>query len=607
MREKVPLSLGHFLLLLLLFAASLLLNTLGLRAELPSEEALELTLPDTRLRVPVLKEMARLQDRLRTMEETRDYSARPGEVTKKVEGQSDYYSFLESEIPIKLEGGTVFASRTKLKWIADNLTNSQFPDEPLVISALASMKPERWDFNPHLFLYGGMYLYPMAAALKVGSMAGLVQLTPDRSFYLSHPWEMGKIYLIGKITGAVAGALAVIVIFFVGKSFYGPRVGLLSAAFFALCPAVVVEAHYLKPHLYSTLWILLSLWAAAKLIQSERWSWYVLGGLFAGFAAGSLLTSGYVLLSFPVLWLLNWRRGRGPSQRRLLLACIIAFSGAYLLTNPYVLSSTKDLAADFARGRTGHLNAHWLELSTLPHLFTVFRSFSLPFALAVAGGLWLACRERKRGDVALLSCIAFFTLAGIFFFFQTKDNLAHYYSPLLPILVLPGARFMDWLVFERLRRDRWLAYSLLTLTILASASSSLFYGLTFAVEHPRISAGRWINANIPPGSSIGNRVPDNLLMTGRGYPPYDYLSYNFLNDPFPWLKFTRERMPQYLVSAVKMGYREDEDPLLSRAVSDVIRRYGLVKKFSSEVPLLGRIHSNKLTNFWVEEVRVYQR
>ncbi|MFQ6110991.1 MAG: hypothetical protein ACE5LX_03050, partial [Nitrospinota bacterium] len=181
MRGKIPLSLSHLLLLLLLFVVSIFLNTLGLRAELPSRETLELMLPDVRLRVPVLK------DRLRTMEATGDYSLRPGEITKRIEGQLDYYSFLESEIPIKVGNDTLWASRTKLKWIADNLTNSQLPDEPLVITALAAMKPERWDFNPRFFQYGGMYLYPIAAAVKAGSMMGLLRLTPDRTFYLSHP------------------------------------------------------------------------------------------------------------------------------------------------------------------------------------------------------------------------------------------------------------------------------------------------------------------------------------------------------------------------------------------------------------------------------------
>src|SRR6476661_8730294 len=42
------------------------------------------------------------------------------------------------------------------------------PDEMITFMALRSMQPAKFDFDPHLYQYGGLWIYPIALCLKVG-------------------------------------------------------------------------------------------------------------------------------------------------------------------------------------------------------------------------------------------------------------------------------------------------------------------------------------------------------------------------------------------------------------------------------------------------------
>ena len=65
--------------------------------------------------------------------------------------------------------------------------------------------------DPHFFQYGGLWVYPVGAMLKLASMVGIVTLKSDLAYYLDSYWLKqptvgGAHDGLGKGQAAMAGA-----------------------------------------------------------------------------------------------------------------------------------------------------------------------------------------------------------------------------------------------------------------------------------------------------------------------------------------------------------------------------------------------------------------
>ena len=139
------------------------------------------------------------------------------------------------------------------------------PDEMITMMALAGMRPRQLQLDPRLYQYGGLFIYPVGGAIGLCGALGLVHLTSDLTYYLDHPDEFGKFYVIARAYVALWGALGVLLVYAIATrlaSFLplspSPRLplfrtphmaGLLSALLFTLMPITVCMAHDAKPHL----------------------------------------------------------------------------------------------------------------------------------------------------------------------------------------------------------------------------------------------------------------------------------------------------------------------------------------------------------------------
>src|SRR3954447_14144514 len=58
------------------------------------------------------------------------------------------------------------------------------PDEMITMMALGSMRPRVRDFDPKLYQYGGLWIYPVGALIKV-----FANPKADSTYYIDHPEE----------------------------------------------------------------------------------------------------------------------------------------------------------------------------------------------------------------------------------------------------------------------------------------------------------------------------------------------------------------------------------------------------------------------------------
>ncbi len=229
------------------------------------------------------------------------------------------------------------------------------PDEMVTMMALASMKPAQRDFDPRLYQYGGLFVYPIGALLKVCSLVRCVALRSDLTYYLDRPEAFGRFYVVARCYVVAFGLAGVPAAFWLARrlaaglavgdhgipSKPGTRnpepafAGVLAALLFVLLPVVINMAHEAKPHLPGAVLMLYAVLAAIRYVERGTWRSVVTAGILCGASFGMVLSCLPVFVVIPLMTLLR----RMPWLRRLthtLAACAVG-GIAYFATNPYVL------------------------------------------------------------------------------------------------------------------------------------------------------------------------------------------------------------------------------------------------------------------------------
>jgi hypothetical protein len=228
------------------------------------------------------------------------------------------------------------------------------PDEMISFRALAKMHPGNLEFDPKLYQYGGLWIYPLGAIVKAASLVGYVTVSPDPTLYLDSPEMFGRFYILGRGYSAVWGVVAVLAVFGIVRRVTGGLVlPFLAGVCFMCMPVVLDLAHEAKPHLAGTALMLLAVLSASKYVETGKGKWIVWTAIACGACAGMVLSGVVALVILPVMALVR-RDGLG----RFLSVCVGGFliaAAVYFATNPYVavhLAGDRSiLQANFANTR----------------------------------------------------------------------------------------------------------------------------------------------------------------------------------------------------------------------------------------------------------------
>lgn len=212
---------------------------------------------------------------------------------------------------------------------------SDQPDEMITFRALAQIHPAQRQFDPRLYQYGGLWIYPVGGLLRLGSLMNLLTLTGDRSHYLDNPADFGRFYVVARAYSAAWGLVALAAVFALMRRMSG---GLVLPAIAGLCficmPVVIDLAHEAKPHLAGVALLLVATLSASNYVRTGKGKWIFWTACACGAAAGMVLWAAVGLALIPLMLSSLWRRpGRllGAMALMVVIAAVV-----YFLSNPYV-------------------------------------------------------------------------------------------------------------------------------------------------------------------------------------------------------------------------------------------------------------------------------
>jgi len=258
------------------------------------------------------------------------------------------------------------------------------PDEMVTMMALASMRPAQRDFDPRLYQYGGLFVYPIGILLKVSAAARWVTLRSDLSYYLDHPEAFGRFYVVARCYVVAFGLAGVPAAFWIARRLAASlgagdeatgrvppasepcgspphavpqestaetaaararrlssgngrcaSAGVLAALLYVLLPVVINMAHEAKPHLPGAVLMLFAVLAAVHYVERGTRRSAVTAGILCGASFGMVLSCLPVFAVIPLMTLLRrmpWRRRAAHT-----LAASAVGGVAYFVANPYVL------------------------------------------------------------------------------------------------------------------------------------------------------------------------------------------------------------------------------------------------------------------------------
>lgn len=367
----------------------------------------------------------------------------------------------------------------------------------------------------------------------------------------------GELRLLGRRLSALADALAIGLLYLIGRKLYNHRIALTGAALSALAVMQIQQSHFMTVDNFGTFFTMLALYAAVRIAQQPPLArrpypdgayrlvpaaagWFALFGAAAGMALACKinllpLIGMVVVAAFLSITDLKLRFQSDLSRifgSTALLLVLSAFSAllAFRLTQPMSFRAPQGDTTFF----TLHLNQDWVDSMQVaqmessgigggppgeqwaarpailfPLMNMVVWGMGLPFGLTAWLGFGLAgWQVLRKGLLYRAHLIPLVWVGGYFLFMGTRwVKSIRYFLPIYPLLALLAA-WLLWQVWQsagsggmgvgRLPVRRLAAGGLMFFVLGGTLIwADAFVSAVYRQPHTRLQATEWIFQNIP--------------------------------------------------------------------------------------------------------------
>ena len=403
--------------------------------------------------------------------------------------------------------------------------------------------------NPNM----GLYVYGMLPVYIVKWVA----IHLDKNNY-------DQITQVGRAMSGLFDLGAILLLYLIAKKLYGKKIGLLAATLLSFSVLNIQLSHFYTVDTFANLFILATIYFLLRAQENGRWLDYALTGLMFGLGLASKL-SVFTLVA-PILVIVAfdlYRRAKEGDIRsaiehtaiRTLTIFVIAIV-TFRIIQPIAFAGpsfwnwtlnpkwTEDILEQ-QKITKGQTDLPWVQQWTgrsiaFPLYNIIIWGMGLPLGLASFEGLALAAYELLR--YRRLEHLIPVTYVGVTFVYHaiTFIKFMRYFLPIYPFLAMmaayliyrlwessfipapqaeaaSGLKSSNRTLFEKARRlvlSRPLILSLIALIVAGTFLYALAFSSIYLRSNTRIAASRWMQQNIPNGSTLANEHWDDWLPIG---------------------------------------------------------------------------------------------
>jgi hypothetical protein len=417
-------------------------------------------------------------------------------------------------VPLVLVGGALGLRSIGLTYGLPDVYN---PDEVAIMARALSFA--RGTLNPHNFLYPTFYFYVLFAV--VGVYLAFVRVTGQvtsiaalQALYFTNP---GGIYVAGRLLSAVTGAASVLVLRDLSARLFDLRIGTAAAVFLAVSPLHVRDSHYVKHDVFATFLIIVAYVAMARLWSREPGAVRRREVTLAAAACGAAFSTHYycIFLALPLAWsVFHADRGQPPARtvRDIAWAALVS-ALVFFALSPFILVEPGRALQDITANREIVIDRAVAEGAFAPAVRYLEMLWSDAMSrvivlLAAGGSLWMLATDWRRAVLLLSFPLPFFL------FITNTFPASRYLNPVLPFVALFAAFALVRLV-ERVSARPAVLWGMVGLIAIPPAAESLRTVLFIREADTRTLARTWIEANLPPASTVLVQPYSVMLVPSR--------------------------------------------------------------------------------------------
>ncbi|MBN2381415.1 glycosyltransferase family 39 protein [bacterium] len=370
------------------------------------------------------------------------------------------------------------------------------------------------DFNPHFFYYPAFYMYLLFFAygfIYIGGYAtGIFASTNDMiDLYFNDPTIF---FATGRFLNALASIFCIVIVYYLGRKYYGHIAAIFSSAVLTLAPITVLSSHYSKVHLVATFFLAVSLIFQFSGIATKSLKSILIGAFFVGLAAATSYHTGLAIVSVLVAEYL--RLGKLQYKQIIVGSILIGFVSfmGFFLGAPYSVLDFKMFYKTFYASAHTIVDTYLYTNSWDQPLRAILTGIGLPLSLLLCLSLITQLFRRDKIQIVLWIHV----LSVLFFLMNISLKMAHH-----SIIIYPAASLLIGIMIQDIVKwsqslnniGKWVYIGFLIL----SSASLLYsgynnYGIlrTLKLKDTRTTVREWVLKNIPEGTKL-------LVESGKYY------------------------------------------------------------------------------------------
>jgi hypothetical protein len=199
------------------------------------------------------------------------------------------------------------------------------PDEMITFDALSGMNPAELQLDPKLYQYGGLWIYPVGALIKL-----TLRPRSDLAHYLDHPEAFGRFYVVARLYVVAWALVGIWALYWIAGRVTGSLIAATAAGALYIClPVVVNMSHEAKPHLPGLVLMLLAIISAKRFVETGATRWWIIASILCGAAGGMVLSAALIVVVIPLMTVLRpeaWSRRIRVTALGTLVAIAVYFA-----------------------------------------------------------------------------------------------------------------------------------------------------------------------------------------------------------------------------------------------------------------------------------------